>query len=148
MALTRTPHWATRELHDFIGERMNAPFAWGTNDCALFAADAIQSFTGTDIAADFRGKYADRETAFALIQSVTGGDSVEAAAEHCAQRHGLVEYPKPLFAQRGDLVVAKVASEDETSVAGIIGLHGQVLSVGEKGLIRLPVSSVTRAWKV
>jgi len=74
---------------------------WGTNDCALFAANAILAITGTDIASDFRGKYSDEAGAFALIKSVTGGTTVADAAAWCAAKHGLVELAHPLQAQRG-----------------------------------------------
>ena len=44
MPFKRTPHWATRELHQFLLERARTPFSWGANDCCLFAADtAIDS---------------------------------------------------------------------------------------------------------
>lgn len=148
MALKRTENWDTKDLHDFLCAHAKDAFVWGVWDCCLFPANAIESFTGVDIAADFRGKYHDRENAFAAIGTVANGKTVADAAAYCASKAGMTEYPKPLFASRGDLVVCKVASDDGTEVAGIVGLHGQVLAVSEKGLLRLPISSVTRAWKV
>src|SRR6185437_11886108 len=99
MPLTRTKHWATRELHRFLLSRAQVPFAWGVNDCCLFPADAIHAMTGVDIAAGFRGKYHDQAGAFALIRSVTGGSTVADAAAWCAQKHGLRERIHPLMAQ-------------------------------------------------
>lgn len=146
MPLTRTPHWATREFHDFLIARASVPFAWGTNDCSLFPADAIQSFTGVDLADDFRGKYSTEAEAFALIKSVTGGTGVAAAAEYCAAKHGLFEWLTPKCAQRGDLVVVENAGQE---IAGIVHLSGShIVSVAESGLVRLPITSVVRAWKV
>ncbi len=148
MSICRTVHWATRELHAFLSARATAPFAWGSNDCALFAADAIQAFTGTDIAAEFRGRYTDRASAFALIRQVTGKGTVADAAAWCAERHGLAEYPNPRFAQRGDLVIVDVASDDGTELAGLVHTNGQVVTVSEKGPLLLPISKAVRAWKI
>ena len=153
MQLTRTPHWATRELHQFLLERTHAPFTWGANDCCFFAADAIKSFTGTDLAADFRGKYNDEASAFAAIKTITGGRSIADAAAWCAKKHGLVELARPLYAQRGDLVLV----EDPASaphragrlVAGIVHLNGRHAAVvGEQGLKRLSIRNVNRGWRV
>jgi hypothetical protein len=160
--ITRQPHWDTRGLHAFLLARATAPFVWGANDCALFAADAIEAMTGVDIAADFRGsdgrgKYHDEASAFALIHSVTGGTTVADAAAHCAAQHGLVEWllphspgtvpvPGPLLARRGDLVVLPDAGR---LIAGVVHPNGRdVAVVGEAGLKRIPVTTVTRAWHV
>nr|WP_263377693.1 hypothetical protein [Granulicella paludicola] len=114
----------------------------------MFPASAIQAFTGTDIADDFRGKYKTQLGAFALIKKVTGGSTAENAAAYCATKYGLVEYQFPLFAKRGDLVV--IANGDDL-IAGIVHLNGRhVVSVSAAGLVRLPISSTTvkRAWSV
>lgn len=161
MTLKRTTHWATRELHELLVSRAHAPFAWGTNDCALFAANAIQAMTGTDIAAAFRGKdgaaaYSDEASALALIQKVTGSTATIAtavgdAAAWCAQQHGLIEWtrdgkPSPLYAQRGDLVVVENGGR---LIAGILHLTGRhVVSMAESGIVKLPPGSLRRAWKV
>lgn len=151
MPLTRTTHWATREFHQFLLTHAHTPFAWGTNDCCLFPANAIQAFTGVDLASDFRGKYTDEASAMAQIHSVTGGTTVEDAAAWCAAKHGLVEWvhggsPAPLFAQRGDLVVLE---DSGRLIAGVMHLRGtKAVTVGESGLKLLPLSSLRRAWKV
>jgi hypothetical protein len=146
MPLTRTHTWDTRELTQFLRERDRVPFSWGTIDCCLTPADAILAMTGTDIADDFRGKYSTEVEAFRLIREVTGGSTVADAAAHCAAKHGLVEWPSPLLAQRGDLVVIQDA---DRLIAGIVDLNGRhVVSAGAEGLKRLPASAVTRAWKV
>jgi len=151
MALVRVQHWAERALHTFLLENANKPFKWGTNDCCLWVGDAIQAVTGVDIAADFRGKYTTKAQAFALIKTLTNGTTVADAAAYCAAQHGLPELPKPLFAQRGDLVIAQngSATGPDSLIAGIVHLNGRhVVTVGPKGLIRLPITTVTRAWRV
>ncbi len=144
--MKRQKHWDTRGYHHFLRERAHAPFEWGKHDCALFAADGVEAITGVDIAADFRGKYFDEAGAMALIQSVTGGATVADAAAWCAEKHGLKEWPKPLFAQRGDLVVFQAPTGD--LVAGLVHLAGHIVAVGESGLYRFPISKTLRAWHV
>lgn len=150
MPLQRHQHWATRSFHEFLRGRRAAPFAWGTNDCALFAADAIQAFTGVDIAAEFRGvdgkpAYTDEASAMALIAKVTGGSTIEDAAAWCAEKHGLVEWSNPLFAQRGDLVLVENAGR---LISGVVHLCGHVAAMAESGHVRLNISAVRRSWHV
>jgi uncharacterized membrane protein len=146
MPLKRTEHWATREFHLFLKARATMKFAWGTNDCALFAADGVQSFTGTDLAAEFRGKYSTEAGALATIKSVTGGATIADAAAWCATKHGLVELVHPLMAQRGDLVICTDAGRD---ISGLVHLSGRhIVAVGADGLLRLPITNVVRAWRV
>jgi hypothetical protein len=146
MSLVRTPHWATREFHNHLRDSAKKPFKWGEWDCCLSAASAIESFTGTDIADDFRGKYTDEDTAFALIKEVTGGSTVADAAAYCAEKYGLTEYKFPLMAKRGDLVVA---ANGDTLIAACVHLNGRhIVSVSERGLVRLPITKITRSWSV
>lgn len=146
MSLTRIQHWATRSFHEFLLARAKMPFAWGQNDCALFAADGVLALTGIDIAADFRGKYSDEASAFAAIKSIAGGATVADAAAFCAQKHGLAELRFPLMAQRGDLVVFP---NGPNLIAGLVHLNGRhVISVSESGLVRFMITDVKRAWRV
>ena len=62
MKTPRTQDWpellaATLETRD------RQAFRWGTHDCALFAADVIQSMTGIDAAGVFRSRYDTKEAA-------------------------------------------------------------------------------------
>jgi hypothetical protein len=145
MALRRKQDWEILAFNDFLMERAKAPFAWGGNDCALFAADGIEAITGVDIASDFRGKYSDEAGAFAAIKEICGGATVADAAIYCAGKHGLTEWPMPLMARRGDLVVFDAPSG--ALVAGLVHLSGRhIVAVGEQGLFRFPISAVKRAW--
>ena len=144
--LTRIQHWDTRAFNTFLMTAKDTPFRWGVQDCCLIAANAIQAVTGTDIADDFRGKYDSEQTAYALITTVTGAanPTVIDAAAHCAAKHGLIENAYPLMAKRGDLVV--IANGD-TLISGVVHLNGRhVVSVTDKGLVRLPISKITRSW--
>jgi len=126
------------------------PFIWGQNDCALFAADGIRAITGVDIAADFRGKYHDEASAMQAIKDICGGSTVADAAAYCANKHGLSELTKPLFAKRGDLVVVRNGLDGFGSeIAGLVHLNGRhVVSVNDKGMFRFPIRSIVRSWQV
>jgi hypothetical protein len=146
MSLMRIEHSRTRAYPQFLASRKNTPYKWGTNDCAMFAADGILAQTGTDIAADFRGKYTDESGAYTAIKEVCGGSTVEDAAVYCAQKAGMTELQHPLMAQRGDLVIVE---NDRKRIAGLVHINGRdVAVVGDKGLIRVPITNVKRAWRV
>lgn len=145
--LTKVKDWDISAFDHFLRVEAQQPFQWGVRDCCLFPADAIKSFTGVDIADDFRGKYTSEKTAFALIKSVTGtGTTVADAAAHCATKYGLVENAHPLMAKRGDLVVIQNGSN---LIAGIVHLNGrEVVTTGPDGLVVLPITAVVRSWSV
>lgn len=152
MPLKKHEYWATRHFDSFLRERAKMPFAWGSNDCATFAADAILANTGTDVAEDFRGKYTTQLGALRTIQQVTGGTTVADAAAYCAAKHGLIEHTHPLMAKRGDLVVIE---NDGNLIAAVVHLNGyHAVSVSETGLVRLPIAdhngkpNVVRAWSI
>ena len=44
-------------LSEYLESKRNDYFKYGVNDCALFAAGAIEAMTGEDIAKEYRGKY-------------------------------------------------------------------------------------------
>jgi hypothetical protein len=144
--LTKHNHWHTRHFHDFLYTSADKPFKWGEWDCALFAADAIKSFTDVDLADDFRGKYTTQTGAFKLIKKLTGGTTVADAAAYCAQKHSLEEHTYPLMCKRGDLVVFDNGGD---LISGVVHLSGRhVVSVSDSGLVRLPITTVKRSWSV
>lgn len=144
--LTKVLHWETRAFNAFLRDEAKQPFQWGVRDCCLFPADAIKAITGVDIASDFRGKYTDETSAFALIKSVTGGTTVADAAAYCATKYGMTENTHPLMAKRGDLVVIQNGSN---LIAGVVHLNGrEVVTTGPDGLVVLPITKVVRSWSV
>lgn len=146
MGLIRVQHWDTRAYHDFLMARAHTPFAWATNDCAMFAADGVLAITGVDIAADFRGKYSTEAQALAAIESIAGGSTIADAAAWCAAKHDMAEWPHALLARRGDLVVA---ADSGRLIAGLVHLNGrEIVAPGDRGLMLLPLSAVQRSWHV
>lgn len=70
--MKRFQDWEDR-LRTYLDRVEWEPFAWGSHDCALFAADCVRVQTGIDPAADFRGRYDDaRGAALALREHGAG----------------------------------------------------------------------------
>jgi hypothetical protein len=68
----RLNNWRLK-FEDLIFERKTKPFVWGENDCALFAADAILSISGTvDPAHHYRGRYFCEKTAMETLTLIDG----------------------------------------------------------------------------
>jgi hypothetical protein len=114
---------------------MAAPFAWGTHDCCLFAADAVLAQTGVDPAAEFRGMYVDARGAVALLTDLGGLQAVAARAG---------ESIPALCAQVGDIGLVEHEGRELLAVCA-----GPVWLVpAEQGLTALPIDSATSAWRV
>jgi hypothetical protein len=86
------------------------PFAYGSFDCCLFAADVVLAMTGVDYAASFRG-YDTKTGAYRII------------AEHgslAALLTSVLGEPiEPSFAGRGDVVLADIETVEGGESAGI-----------------------------
>lgn len=94
--LTRYPDWPLRLAHS-IEARRSRPFAWGTNDCAIFAADMIEAITGRDFAIAFRGRYKSKAGSVRMLRAHGWADLADLADAHlkrCTDRP-----------QRGDVVL-------------------------------------------
>lgn len=132
----RLPDWDDR-LSALIAERFDAPFAWGSHDCALWGADVVAALTGLDHGAAFRGTYSDARGAAAALRLHGAGTIVKTFDAHLTRC-------RPAFARRGDLVKARA------SIGVAIG--GDALFVGAEGerdgLVRLPRAEWSLAWRV
>jgi hypothetical protein len=73
------------------------PFAWGHWDCVLMAADWVQTVTGVDIAADWRGNYTTEHEAYSVIGDNFG--TLEGVAGH------YIQTSHPTRLRRGDVVI-------------------------------------------
>lgn len=160
MALVRYPDWPAR-LAPLIAERLNAPFRWGTNDCALFACDAVLAMTGTDLAADFRGRY-DSSIGAARALRALGFRDLADVAHAFAAKHGIPPLASPRFAQRGDVGLiahfgASSAPIDDRCRGRLVGALGALaIATGDgfaavtedRGLVKIPTGSVAAAWRI
>lgn len=103
--------WEHR-LADLVAAAQQKSFQYGTFDCCLWVCDAVVALTGTDPGATFRGLYSNEEEAAAII-AVYGG--LDKLAEEIAADRGFLPTP-PSLAQRGDVVLAKLAGRDTLGV--------------------------------
>ena len=119
----------------FVAERRCVPFAWGSNDCCLFAADAVLAITGTDHAGVLRVHTSALE-----------------AARLVAQRGGLRQIATdalgpavaPAMATVGDVVL--VVNEGRELLAVCNG--GTAIAPGERGMVALGMDAALAAWKI
>jgi hypothetical protein len=135
--MIRLPGWEDH-LADYLAQHNGAVFKFGKLDCALFAAGGIKAMTGTDPARGLRGKYRSQASSVRALKE-HGFDSLAALAGSA-----LDEIP-PAFAHRGDIVM------DGSDSLGIC-VGSEALFVGDEdgapGLVRLPLASWARAWRV
>lgn len=123
-------------LTEFIEARRATPHAWGTNDCCVFVADAVQAMTGVDPAAEYRG-YSTEKQALAILKKAGGMEALFTA--HFGNPVGILQ------ARRGDIVLGDAT--DGTPAVGIC-LGNVVAYVAEQGLQFHPLASQRLAWKV
>lgn len=112
--MIRRPDWPER-LDAFIRSRRNAPFAWGTNDCLTYCADAILAMTDVDILGEDRGTWANSTEAWAFVERVGGFD------QYLAER--LRPLQSSLTVKRGDVGLVPAEPADWPTVALCTGRH-------------------------
>lgn len=130
----RLPDWQPR-LAQLVTQRMRSPLQWGVHDCCLWAADAVQAVTGTDLAAGLRGTYSTQAEAQARLLQLGG------LAALCVDRLGPVA--RTALAQPGDIGLTTVQGVRALVVCG----GGNFLGVGATGLVPVPSESVARVWR-
>lgn len=135
--MKRSPDWEEK-LGAYFAEHRDAAFKYGTLDCALFAAGAVKVMTGEDPARGFRGKYRSAATSLRAIKRA-GFENLAAVMD------AKFEQIPPAYAQRGDLIM-----DGSDSLGVCFGRDGVFVGEedGEAGLVQLPLSSWTRAWRV
>lgn len=134
--MRRVEDWPQR-LAAHIEKARERAFSFGENDCCLFVSDWIHACTGEDFAAAFRGRYATRAQAVALLGARGGLEAVVTAALGAP-------LSTPMLAQRGDVVMV---ATDEGPALGVC--DGAVAwFVGPKGLAEMPMAQWTKAWRV
>ncbi len=139
MVIARVSNWPM-ELSLFLRERRHTPFAWGTNDCLMFAADLVLRLTGQDLAAAWRGTYDTEEQANALLAEHGGVQGF------LTQAFGFNGHRQLGTAQRGDIMLIKY---EGTYMAGVVDDSGQWLAVPLNSagkLVRLHIRHAWRCW--
>jgi hypothetical protein len=130
----RHPDWQLR-YEALMAQRARTPFAWGVNDCVLFAADCTQALTGQDHAAAHRG-YASAREALVAVKAAGGLHAIATAA--------LGPAVSPLMAGVGDVCLVQVGRRQALGVCN----GTTVLGPSPAGLVAVPLDRAVAAWKV
>jgi hypothetical protein len=130
----RLPDWQLR-LESFVTQRQSVPFVWGANDCALFAADAVQAITGRDPAPHLRGHRNARQ-AICAVREHGGLGAIAWAA--------LGPSMPVLRASVGDVVLVRVGKRLALGVCNC----ATVLGPGPLGVVAVPMADAVLAWGV
>lgn len=133
--MKRLPDWRLR-LDSVLTERVSQPFAWGSQDCCLFAADCVLAMTGADLAEGLRGHQNARQAVRALRGS--GGMF------------------KLVCTRLGDSVAARKASAGDVILSQCGKRYGLAVHIGNgvavaptaRGLGQVPSADWICAWRV
>lgn len=131
----RHQDWQIR-FEAFIAQRRAAPFAWGQNDCALFAADCVRAITGQDPAPPGLRLHKTKKQALRALERHGGLHSIATRA---------LGQPVPASqAGVGDVVLVKVGKRDALAIC-----NGQsAFGPSARGLVAVGMDAATLAWRV
>ncbi len=116
--------------------RAPTPFAWGTNDCAIFASDCVLAITGIDPAPAGLRLHRTAKEAYRAIQLHGGLASI--ATKAVGEPVGVS------FAGVGDVVLLKSGKRDALAICnGSVALMPSAI-----GLLAVSLDSATLCWKV
>lgn len=121
------------ELSDYIASKRDEPFDYGVNDCAMFAAGAVEAMTGENPMEEFFGSYGDLRGSIKALKTL-GEGSLEATID------GKFDEVEVGRAQRGDLAFF------DGSVGVVLG--GFAYFVSDDGLERIPREYWDKCWRV
>jgi hypothetical protein len=136
MIFTRLADW-DRRLARVTEKHIESPGVWGDADCLLTLADAVEAVTGTDPAADIRGRYTTERGASRILKR-RGFANVEEVLASLFPPVGR------LLAQRGD---AGVIARHGVLAAGYVTEYGLAVKTG-RGLDFHPQTEIKSAFKV
>lgn len=131
----RRDNWP-KLLAQFIEARRAQPFAWGSNDCCIFAADWVEICTGEDYAKTWRGRYT---SAIGAVRFLDQAGGLEALVDALG-----LNRVSPQLAGRGDII----AQEAGRGVTLGICLGVTTAFAAKTGLVFGPITNVETAWKI
>lgn len=130
----RRDDWQQR-FSDYLRERRDMAFDWGSHDCCTFAAGAVEAVTGRNPMADVP-PYSNE---FDAVRMVHEGGGMEALATSI-----LGESVSPMFATVGDVVL--LTNEDRELLGVCNGVNA--IAASKDGTAALEMSAAIAAWKV
>lgn len=144
--MKRYEDWRSR-LNAYIEARANEPFAWGVNDCCIFAAKGIEAMTGVDLCAEYFSTYSRLDEARDVLKKITGLDDYSEAMTALPSAMGLPKLNNHRFAQRGDLVLLPL--REHVPALGLVSMDARlVVAPGPQKLEHTPVTQILSAWRV
>jgi len=126
-------------LDALLFTRLQTPFNWGTNDCALFAADAVRDTTGEDLAANLRG-YTTARQALRIISAHGGLQAIATRA--------LGEPLPPTYACTGDVALVPASNAGKRLALAVCVSAERAASPGAAGLQFVPMRHAHCVWRV
>lgn len=137
MEIKRFPDWRSL-LTAHLDTVARVSFAYGHNDCALFAAGCVQAMTGVDLAGRYRGLYGTLKGGLKLL----GQDGFDS---HLAiVRAHFAEVPTS-FAQVGDIMVLR----DEAGIDALgMNVGERIAVLREAALGMAPHDAAIAAYRV
>ena len=133
--LKRSEDWES-QLSQTVADHLHQPFAWGSNDCVMFAAACVEAMTGVSLVRHLHCTWASQSEAIRAIAKL-GGITV---VVDCL---GLVAVP-PLCAQRGDLVLHRRDGNDALAIC----LGDKLAGPSDSGLLFFGLENGVKAWRV
>lgn len=151
--LVRRDDWEVR-LAAVLDRYARTAFGWGTADCLTLPADCVLAMTGVDPLAPWRGRYAGRDQAVALLARLAPEAAEDArlgavvAATLAA--HGAPRI-LPAFASHGDVVIATWSDAERGNApaqhCGVVAGPGVALP-GRRGLVFAAPDRIATAWRI
>ena len=146
LGIARLEDWPTT-LANMVLAAVDEPFAWGTHDCCMWTADVVKAMSvdGIDLAEPYRGTYSDAAGAADVIDTATGGGTLEDLMVQIAIDYTLPEVA-PAFAWRGDIALFDSNTGPAMGVVGPDGLTAAFVS--PDGLVMIDMETVRRCWRI
>ena len=136
--LQRLPDWPLR-LEALLADRQQQPFAWGSQDCALFAADCVQALTGVDVAPPALRQHRHARAALRSLRAHGGLLGIAQAA--------LGSPIAPALAGVGDVLLTRPSAQAHHPMLAICN-GATAIAPGPFGLVSLSLAQVSHAWRV
>lgn len=137
--MERWHDWQSR-LTDYLLAARRQEIDPGKFDCMLFAAGGVRVMTGTDLAAEFRGRYTTLRGGFRILKKAGFPDHLALIDDRVGPRLGWMAL------RTGD--VAAVPGDDGTPAIGIVtgDLVHCLAPVG--GLGAVPLDAALCGWRI
>jgi hypothetical protein len=146
--MAKLSNWQA-SLDRYIAENHQRPFSYDPAlglDCCRFTFGAIRVQIGKPVGEQFADAYKTRREALETMLAYCGRPSLSMAIFKLFKECGF-DATHPNFAARGDAVLTPKPGGGE--FLGILALNGKdVISVGENGLRRVPISIRCRSWRI